>query len=447
VFSSGDRPTAQDPVASTAGQESLVSSAPQAVVVPDTAARDAQVRRLLREAHEHMKAGRTTEPAKRNAWEMFGRVLEIDPGNEEATAGQARILDRYIYRARDSQRARLWSRALWNINTALKVAPDNRELLLLKQEVLQQQLFEHDKYVVAEQPHQIVEKKQPAAPVDPVRELLDQAQAQLAAYRLTRPRGDNAYETYARVLKEAPGNQEARRGIQRIAERYNQLARQNYKQGKLEKATTFITDGLAIMPRHSGLLALQKEITREHTTDKYQSFESGERFYYGRNSQQDYKKAAQAYQLAAEQGHPGAMYSLGVCYARGQGVLKDARKAAAWFQKAAEQGVVLAYYHLGLAYYTGYGVAQNSSRAFNWFQRAAQQGYVKAYEKLGWMYQKGLGVAKDGRASVRWFWKSDKEKLDKFFGSGDDADAAEEVKTVPEWEFKVDRQGGADPEA
>ena len=49
-----------------------------------------------------------------------------------------------------------------------------------------------------------------------------------------------------------------------------------------------------------------------------------------------------AYRKEAEQGRADAQYSLGVCYANGEGVTKDEKEAVKWFRKAAEQGNVKA---------------------------------------------------------------------------------------------------------
>lgn len=41
----------------------------------------------------------------------------------------------------------------------------------------------------------------------------------------------------------------------------------------------------------------------------------------------------------AEQGYADAQYSLGLCYAKGDGVPQDYKQAVYWYSKAAEQGL------------------------------------------------------------------------------------------------------------
>ena len=60
-------------------------------------------------------------------------------------------------------------------------------------------------------------------------------------------------------------------------------------------------------------------------------------------------------------------------YYFGEGVKQDYAKALEWFQKAAEQGYATAQNNLGSMYYNGQGVKVNYAKAAEWFQKAAQQ--------------------------------------------------------------------------
>ena len=60
--------------------------------------------------------------------------------------------------------------------------------------------------------------------------------------------------------------------------------------------------------------------------------------------------------MAAEQGHAGAQYNLGLRYATGRGVPEDDAEAVRWYRMAAEQGHAGAQYALGFMYATGRGV-------------------------------------------------------------------------------------------
>ena len=66
-------------------------------------------------------------------------------------------------------------------------------------------------------------------------------------------------------------------------------------------------------------------------------------------------------------------FNLGRMYYFGEGVKQDYAKALEWFQKAAEQGYATAQNNLGSMYYNGQGVKVNYAKAAEWFQKAAQQ--------------------------------------------------------------------------
>ena len=126
----------------------------------------------------------------------------------------------------------------------------------------------------------------------------------------------------------------------------------------------------------------------------------------GEGVQKDSSKAVYWFQKAAEQGHPKAQNSLGVLYAKGTGVQKDLSKAVYWFQKAAEQGHSQAQFHLGQSYEKGHGVEKNIDKAFYWTLKAAEQGHSSAQLAVGFYYDKGLGVKQDLSKAVYWYQKS-----------------------------------------
>ena len=111
-------------------------------------------------------------------------------------------------------------------------------------------------------------------------------------------------------------------------------------------------------------------------------------------------------QRAAEQGHVGAQYNIGVLYFLGDGVSKDVREALKWFRKAAEQGLAEAQDRIGYSYYRGEGITQNFREAMRWSRKAAEQGHAKAQFNIGSMYIRGEGVAEDIGEALNWFRKA-----------------------------------------
>jgi len=60
--------------------------------------------------------------------------------------------------------------------------------------------------------------------------------------------------------------------------------------------------------------------------------------------------------------------------------------AAHWFRKAAEQGHTGAQYNLGMMYLEGNGVEQSDAEAVRWYKMASEQGHARAQYNLGAMY-------------------------------------------------------------
>jgi hypothetical protein len=109
----------------------------------------------------------------------------------------------------------------------------------------------------------------------------------------------------------------------------------------------------------------------------------------------DYVQAAQWYRKAADQGHPHAQFTLGVCYVNGKGVTSDQVEAVNWWRKSAEQGYADAQFDLGLRYENGPGVEKDRVLSAQWYRKAADQGHPDAQLYLGHCYAHGEGVEKD----------------------------------------------------
>ncbi|GHV37595.1 hypothetical protein FACS1894187_14730 [Synergistales bacterium] len=72
-----------------------------------------------------------------------------------------------------------------------------------------------------------------------------------------------------------------------------------------------------------------------------------------------------------------ALYDLGKKYENSNGVSQDFRKAAELYCKAADQGYAEAQDRLGVMYMYGWGVGQNDEEAYCYFYQAYLNGYKK----------------------------------------------------------------------
>ena len=123
----------------------------------------------------------------------------------------------------------------------------------------------------------------------------------------------------------------------------------------------------------------------------------------GRDVEKDLFEAARQYQVAAEQGHVEAQYSLGLILS---GAVPDsphnARKSFSWYRKAAEQNHPMAAYFLAMCFESGNGTEKSSELAFEWYRRAATGGNSAAMNALARMYATGAGIRANLANAYAW---------------------------------------------
>jgi TPR repeat protein len=168
----------------------------------------------------------------------------------------------------------------------------------------------------------------------------------------------------------------------------------------------------------------------------------------GQGVAQDYVKAREWLEKAADKGNTGAMNGLGVLYDKGHGVAQDYVKAREWFEKAAAKGNAIAGYNLGWLYHNGFGVAQDYVNAREWYEKAAEKGNADAMSNLGVLYAYGSGVAQDYDKAREWFEKgADKGDTRAVYNLGvlydDGQGVAQDYVKAREWYEKAADKGHA----
>ena len=98
-------------------------------------------------------------------------------------------------------------------------------------------------------------------------------------------------------------------------------------------------------------------------------------------------------------------------YAKGEQVRQDYQKAAEWYEKAAQQGDIHGMCVCGLELLAGELVEQDSDLGLSYLYYAAQNGTteekVVALGELGFVYEKGIGVEVDEVAAQYYYKKRD----------------------------------------
>jgi len=103
-------------------------------------------------------------------------------------------------------------------------------------------------------------------------------------------------------------------------------------------------------------------------------------------------------------------------YFFGTGVPQDYERAFEWYNKAAQQGIKGAQFKLAVQYLYGKGVERDEEDAFNWAIKAAKNDHHKGMHLTGLMLIEGTGTLKDLKEAKYWVKKAyeghDKEVSD-----------------------------------
>jgi tetratricopeptide (TPR) repeat protein len=240
----------------------------QALQEPAPVDTETQVARLLTRADLQWSAGRFTEPPGDNAFETYQKVLELSPDNTQArerlvTLGRRQLSLQYFQKADKLLEQGQLDRSLEEIDQGLRLAPGDADLLDLKRRVEERILaLETTAAPPAGRPSPAsIDMNDPQA-------LLARARDQWDAGRYIEPPGDNAYETYQRVLELQPDNHDARSGLLaigriRLGNQYQARAEQQLRDGDLQGSLAEVEQGLRLAPRHAGLLALRERLTEQ----------------------------------------------------------------------------------------------------------------------------------------------------------------------------------------
>ncbi len=203
--------------------------------------------------------------------EKYRAVLELDPGNEEASGGLTSLAVLYAKESLDSLRAHDLAAA----DAALAQAEATDAQAPLVATARQQRAAvggatagapppaPAERPAAAESGQAVLEPAADASEAAADREvlaLLDQADADLKADRLSAPPGENALERYQAVLGRDPGNERARAGIDAVARRYAELARGSLGRGDPDRAQRYIERGRALRPALASWQPLQRDL-------------------------------------------------------------------------------------------------------------------------------------------------------------------------------------------
>jgi len=208
--------------------------------------RQLEIDKWLKKAESQKKAKQLLKPPKDNAYASYLAVLKLDPENQPAKQGMLFIAGACELQARKHFKLADWDIARAHIKRGLRIVPGHAGL-----EKMQQKM----QVVTATQAYDEAVGKHRGK----IQELLVEARGNWKARRLVKPEGDNAYENYRNVLRLDANNQEAKKGLIRMANYCATLAQHAQARGDLDLSLKHIKLGIAIMPSQK-LYTMKKDI-------------------------------------------------------------------------------------------------------------------------------------------------------------------------------------------
>ena len=203
------------------------------------------VQRLLSEGARALDEGRLTWPDQDNAYTKFRTALELAPANRQAQEGLQAVADELVRQIGNALDAGDRERAASLLSDARRIGQGGtaayREL--------------KGRYDSSATP--------PLDKVSDIEALLARGNAHLQADRLMKPENDNAVSVFQAVLQIDPSSRQARAGLDRVAQRYLELATQAADDTDLQQAKAYLKLAIGIAPLLPGASDLAQRLERE----------------------------------------------------------------------------------------------------------------------------------------------------------------------------------------
>ncbi len=210
----------------------------------EAARQQERIEAFLAAAEDDIASGRLTGAGTDNALARYRAVQILDPDNTAATTGLRRLATALAERGRAAVEAGDLEAAREHLARARALGADDGELGTLADELRATVDQANDAMARAEQ----------------VAALLEAAQADLEADRLTTPEGNNALERYRAVQALEPDSAEAARGVQQVHDRYVAMATQALARQEFDGAAQYTRRALAVIGDSAPAHTLQREI-------------------------------------------------------------------------------------------------------------------------------------------------------------------------------------------
>jgi len=180
---------------------------------------------LLARAENQLDDLKLTWPKTDNAYETYQQVLVMEKNNKRAAQGLDRIVQQYMDITLKAEEVDDLESALDYSEQALLVDPGHVRFREKRQEIL-------------------ATIKTKTAEEAKISQLLDQAGQQIQNRQVINPEGDNAVESYKKILQVDPENQQASMGLEVLAQQYEMLIRRKISEDDRKQASIMVEQGI-----------------------------------------------------------------------------------------------------------------------------------------------------------------------------------------------------------
>lgn len=161
-------------------------------------------------------------------------------------------------------------------------------------------------------------------------------------------------------------------------------------------------DTVEVVPKLKEESEFDQLIKLAEKGDAQSLYKLGDIYYRGDVVEQNYPKAIEYFEQAAQLKDDDAIFRLGRIYYFGRIVNRDYSKAMKYFQECAKNGNSEAQEFIAQMYFDGTGVEQNYYKAFDYFFKAAAKDNSTAQFSVGYMLAKGLGTEKNIPLAIKY---------------------------------------------
>ena len=206
-------------------------------IIQDHLKKVAQLNNLLNKAVEKINKSEYTSPVNDNAFYYYQQVLILDPDNQAAEKGINNIEDQLQKLADAAYDNNQYNQSLEYLTQLESINPGSNTAKSLRDRIVKEQ------------------SKQSQITV-----LLNKAASQIENNQYSTPKNSNAYETYNKILKLEPENEQAIDGLNNIQGHYKTLFEKYIAASKLSKAESVISIMKNISAPSSSIKQMQKTL-------------------------------------------------------------------------------------------------------------------------------------------------------------------------------------------